>query len=64
MANSHKTLSGREDDILLAWVVDGCYDIPQPSPHINVLGVVSGLRGPTMKCETWGMVIQSRFVHL
>jgi hypothetical protein len=52
VANSHKTLSAREDSILLGRVVDGCYDILRPRPHINVLDVVSGLRGPTMKCET------------
>jgi hypothetical protein len=53
VVNSHKTLSGREDGILLGLgrVVYGCYDILRPKPHINALDAVFGLRGPTMRYE-------------
>ena len=54
VTNSHKALPAREDNILLGYVVDGCYNILRPRPHINVLHAVSGLRGATMKRECSG----------
>lgn len=49
VTNSHKTLLAREDSNSLGRVVDGWYDIHRPRQHINVLDVVSGLRGLSMK---------------